>query len=145
MGDSAGTVAGSATTSRVAATGSVGTTARGTTTIADQVVTRIAAYAARLVPEVAAARPSSSWESLTQRLPGRATTEPRASATVAGDRAIVELEVASLWPASLADVAREVQTTVADRVRQLTGLAVDRVDVRVSNVVVPDQHRRAVR
>ncbi|MFJ2515967.1 DUF6286 domain-containing protein [Streptomyces griseoviridis] len=76
---------------------------RGTTTVSDKAVRRIAERAA------------------TEALPGTAGAT-KGSATVRGRRAEVAVEVPLPYPAPLADTARRVQDHVARRTAQLTGL-----------------------
>ncbi|MER7969800.1 DUF6286 domain-containing protein [Streptomyces sp. NPDC096080] len=76
---------------------------RGTTTVSDRAVRRIAERAA------------------TEVLPGTAGAT-RGSATVRGRRAEVAVEVPLPYPAPLADTARRVQDHVAHRTAHLTGL-----------------------
>lgn len=104
---------------------------RGRTTIGDGVVEQIARIAANDVDGVAA------HGSDLGRLVGR--QYPKASAEVAGSRARLHVEVAVTWPAPIADVCARVRDSVAARVRELTGLEVDTVDVTAAQVVQPEQ------
>ncbi|MFE9123498.1 DUF6286 domain-containing Asp23/Gls24 family envelope stress response protein [Streptomyces sp. NPDC007172] len=79
---------------------------RGSTTIADKAVRKIAERAAQEV------------------LPVPTVRRPKGSAAVTGRRAIVALRVALPYPTPLSDTARLVQGHVAARTRQLTGLEV---------------------
>ncbi|MFE2246045.1 DUF6286 domain-containing protein [Streptomyces lavendulae] len=92
---------------------------RGTTTIADKAVRRIADRAA--------------GEVLPVPLAGRAV----GTATVHGRTASVELRVALPYPAPLSDTARQVQQHVADRTRRLTGLEVALPRLAVNQLVTP--------
>lgn len=100
---------------------------RGALEIADRVVQRIAAHTARGVAGVV-----SSGSGLDQVLGHR---YPKADATVAGDRARVDVEIAVAWPHPLGEVSAQVRDTVARRVQELVGLRVDAVDVRAATVV----------
>ncbi|GHB29927.1 hypothetical protein GCM10010331_15360 [Streptomyces xanthochromogenes] len=80
--------------------------ARGSTTIADKAVRKIAERAA----QEALAAPTAD--------------RPRGSAAVDGRRATVALRVALPYPAALSDTARRMQEHVAARTRHLTGLDV---------------------
>lgn len=104
---------------------------RGRTTIGAGVVERIARAAATEVPGVAA------HGSGLDKVVGR--QYPKASADVAGSRARLALQVAVAWPYPLADVCAQVRDAVAARLTELTGLAVDAVDVTASKVVHPEQ------
>ncbi|MFJ9342280.1 DUF6286 domain-containing Asp23/Gls24 family envelope stress response protein [Streptomyces sp. NPDC101733] len=90
---------------------------RGSTTVADKVVRKIA--------EQAAAEALSA---------GR--TAASGSATVQGRRAEVTLRVALPYPAPLAKGARHVQEHVMDRTRHLTGLEVVRPRLAVTRLTV---------
>lgn len=96
--------------------------------IADKAVERIASAAAG---EVAAVHPTGARLGI----PPRTTSLPHATATVAGGRSRVKVEVAIRWPASAATAAAAVRDQVQDRVATLTGMAVDGVDVVVADVV----------
>ncbi len=101
---------------------------RGRLAIADQVVRSIARLAAA---EVSGTVPGEGgWHA--RRL-------PRAQARVAGDRTRVSVEVGARWPSPLPVVAAAVRDTVASRLRELTGLTVDAVDVTVEAVLPPDE------
>lgn len=96
--------------------------------IADKAVEHIASYAAR---EVAAVHPTGARLAL----PPRTSSLPHASATVAGGRSRVKVEVAIRWPSAAATAAAEVRDHVQERVATLTGMTVDGVDVVVADVV----------
>lgn len=90
---------------------------RGTTTIADKVVRKIAEQAAS--------------EALGA---GKGQAGPSGSATVHGRRADVALRVALPYPAPLAKGARHVQQHVIDRTRELTGLEVARPRLAITRL-----------
>ncbi|MGL5912210.1 MAG: Asp23/Gls24 family envelope stress response protein [Phycicoccus sp.] len=100
---------------------------RGRTVVENRVVERIAARSCLDVTGVV--RAGSDLD----RLVGRRL--PSASATVAGHRARLALEVAVTWPTPLADVAAQVRDHVAATVGDLAGLDVDAVDVEVARMV----------
>ncbi|MGL5817904.1 MAG: Asp23/Gls24 family envelope stress response protein [Phycicoccus sp.] len=110
---------------------------RGRTVIEDRVVERIAA---RSCLDVAGVRATGSD---LDRLVGRRL--PNASATVAGHRARLALEVAVAWPSPLADTAAQVRDHVSTTVADLAGLEVDAVDVDITRMVAagPEDGRRA--
>ncbi|MER5888709.1 DUF6286 domain-containing Asp23/Gls24 family envelope stress response protein [Streptomyces sp. NPDC001941] len=81
---------------------------RGTTTVSEKAVRKIAQRAAGEV------------------LPASAAGDVRGSATVRGRRAAVALRVTLPYPAPLSETARDVQAYVAERTGQLTGLDVAR-------------------
>ncbi|MBO3095331.1 Asp23/Gls24 family envelope stress response protein [Cellulomonas dongxiuzhuiae] len=99
---------------------------RGTLTVSDRVVQKVARAAASHVPGVAVA---------TSGLLGRDL--PHASARTHGTRAQVEVDVALAWPAPAAATARRVRDAVEDAVARYAGVRTDRVDVRVVAVTDP--------
>ncbi|MFJ4125853.1 DUF6286 domain-containing Asp23/Gls24 family envelope stress response protein [[Kitasatospora] papulosa] len=86
---------------------------RGTTTVSEKAVRRIAGRAAA------------------EALPGRAVTATGVTAAVRGQRAEVSLDLALPYPAPVADSVGLVQEHVAARTRQLSGLDVPRAEVSV--------------
>jgi len=113
---------------------------RGALHVADKVVLAIARAAALRVPGVA---PASATSGLISSAIGRDL--PRASAQVAGSRARVELQVASLWPHPAAQVAAGVRDAVTAQLEQLAAVRADSVSVTVDAVVRPDRSQRAAR
>jgi len=93
---------------------------RGTTTVSERAVRRIAERAT------------------TEALPGRAA---RATAAVRGRRAEVSLGVTLPYPSSLADGVRDVQRHVVDRTRELTGLDVPTAHISVTSLAPPRYSR----
>lgn len=105
---------------------------RGRTTIADRVIEGLAARIALDVPGVV--RHSSGG-------PGPlGSTLPTASVEQAGDRVRIALRVAVDWAAATHDVAAGVRDGVRDRLAEVTGKVVDRVDVTVA-ALVPEGRR----
>jgi uncharacterized alkaline shock family protein YloU len=111
----------------------------GTITIADQVVTKIAASAAAEHPDAGAA----AARMLGRTVPGaghlgvRGTdldALPKTSVEVDGSKAFVNMEISVRWPASVLEVTEQVRRLVKDRVAELTGLQVDEVHIVVSDL-----------
>jgi len=100
--------------------------ARGTLTVSDRVVQKVARAAASLVPGVVEAPAGLLGRDL-----------PHASARTHGTRAQVEVDVALAWPAPAAATARRVRDAVEDAVERFAGVQADRVDVRVVAVTDP--------
>ncbi|MEW2555988.1 DUF6286 domain-containing protein [Streptomyces zhihengii] len=92
---------------------------RGTTTVADRVVRRIALRAA------------------SEALPGPGAGGVGGSAAVHGRRAGIALRIAAPYPATLSDTARRVRGHVADRTGELTGLDVAPVRLSITRLAVP--------
>jgi uncharacterized alkaline shock family protein YloU len=126
-------------------TGTAGTPARGgrnelgTISIADQVVTKIAATAAAENQDAGAA----VARMLGRAVPGaghlgvRGTdldALPKTTVEVDGSKAFVHLEISVRWPASILEVTGQVRRHVRDRVAELAGLDVDEVHIVVSDL-----------
>ncbi|MGI8578684.1 MAG: Asp23/Gls24 family envelope stress response protein [Nocardioidaceae bacterium] len=103
---------------------------RGELVLQDKVVVRIAERAALDIRGVM--RQSGRLSKVTGR------DLPRVSATIAGSRARIRLEVAVVWPQPLSKLAATVRDQVGQRVATLTGLQVDAVDVSIRALVSPD-------
>ena len=111
----------------------------GTISIADAVVSKIAARAAAENPDAGAA----VARMLGRAVPGaghlglRGTdlkALPKTSVDVDGSKAFVNLEISVRWPASVPEVTGQVREHVRDRVRELTGLVVDDVHIVVADL-----------
>jgi uncharacterized alkaline shock family protein YloU len=111
----------------------------GLISIADQVVTKIAACAATEHPDAGAA----AIRMLGRAVPGagRLGTRgtdldalPKTTVEVDGSKAFVSLEICVRWPASVREVTAQVRRHVRDRVTELTGLQVEEVHIVVSDL-----------
>jgi uncharacterized alkaline shock family protein YloU len=111
----------------------------GTISIADGVVTKIAARAAAENPDAGAA----AARMLGRVVPGaghlgvRGTNLqglPKTSVDVDGSKAFVTLELSIRWPASVPDVTAQVRHHVRDRVKELAGLDVAEVHIVVADL-----------
>ena len=93
---------------------------RGTLDIRDHAVVRIAEIAASRVTGV-------------ERIAGGLTsrTLPRAEASVRNGRVRATIDVATLWPTPIADVAHRVRRAVVDDIAHSSGLDIESVDVRM--------------
>jgi uncharacterized alkaline shock family protein YloU len=118
-----------------------GRTELGTITIADGVVTKIAARAASENPDAgaSAARMLGRAVPAAGRLPGVRSADldalPKTTVDVDGSKAYVSLELSVRWPASVQEVTAQVRRHVRDRVRELAGLDVDEVHIVVADLV----------
>ncbi|KAE8765470.1 Asp23/Gls24 family envelope stress response protein [Georgenia thermotolerans] len=112
---------------------------RGEVRVADRVVERIVRTAVLQVDGVA---PEGSTTGAIGSALGR--TYPRVDCTVAGDHVRVSVEIETLWPASAARVAGEVQDAVADQLERFAGLRADVVHVLVARVAPAAQELRRV-
>jgi len=111
----------------------------GIISIADGVVSKIAARAAAENPDAGAA----VARMLGRAVPGavhlglRGTdlkALPKTSVDVDGSKAFVNLEISVRWPASAPEVTGQIREHVRDRVRELTGLNVDEVHIVVADL-----------
>jgi uncharacterized alkaline shock family protein YloU len=111
----------------------------GRITVADRVVTKIAAQAAVENPDAGAA----ASRVLGRAVPGaghlgvRGTdldALPKTTVQVDGSKAYVNLEIAVRWPASVTEVTSQVRRHVRERVRELAGLEVDEVHIVVADL-----------
>jgi uncharacterized alkaline shock family protein YloU len=114
----------------------------GTISIADGVVTKIAARVAAEDPDAgaAAARMLGRTVPGASRLPGVRDTDleglPKTSVVVDGSKAYVTLELSVRWPVSVREVAGRVRSHVRDRVRELAGLDVEEVHIIVADLAL---------
>jgi uncharacterized alkaline shock family protein YloU len=106
--------------------------ARGTLTIADRALTRIARQVTLDVPGVA---PEEESVGSVERTLGRGY--PRVRWQRAGTRARVEVEIAITWPASAAQVTTGVQDALRFELERLAGQDLAHVSVAVREVVRP--------
>ncbi len=104
---------------------------RGGLSIADSVIARVVEAAALTVDGVAGAEKKAFGRGL-----------PHSESTVAGNRARISLEIATLWPRPAAEVASAVQDRVRERVGTLLDLTADSVGVDVLRVVQPPASAR---
>jgi uncharacterized alkaline shock family protein YloU len=111
----------------------------GRITVADHVVTKIAAQAAAENPDAGAA----AARVLGRAVPGaghlgvRGTdldALPKTTVQVDGSKAYVSLEIAVRWTASVTEVTAQVRRHVRDRVLELAGLEVGEVDIVVAGL-----------
>lgn len=101
---------------------------RGSLTIADRVVARVAGYAVTQVEHATAAP---------RRVLGLNIGDPRpedgahVDATVSGETATVTATIAVAWPSSVHEVAAETRRRVREEVTRITEVTVDYVDIDV--------------
>ena len=112
----------------------------GTISVADGVVTKIAARAAAENPDAgaAAARMLGRAVPAASRMPGVRNIDleglPKTTVQVDGSKAFITLELSVRWPASIPEVTAQVRGHVRGRVRQLAGLDVDEVHIVVADL-----------
>ena len=105
---------------------------RGRTTIADRVVTRVAARAVAEVEQTGGAARQLIGITIGPQT-GEGTA--RVSARTDGHLAMIQLRVSLAYPAPVRAVTREVRRHVIERVTGLTGLEVRHVDIEVARLL----------
>jgi len=105
---------------------------RGRTTIADRVVTKVAAQAVSEVERTGGV----AWQFAGLTV-GRQTGQglARVSARIDGHLAMIELRLTLDYPAPVRTLTREVRSHVMERVAYLTGLEVRHVDIEVARLL----------
>jgi uncharacterized alkaline shock family protein YloU len=116
-------------------------TEHGTTTIADSVVAKIAALAAKEVEGVAdlGGGVGSAMGSVVGRIRGSEHQTSGVGVEVGATQAAVDVTMKVLYPASLHQVAEAVRGNVIDRIESMTGLEVTEVNVTVTDLSFPGQ------
>lgn len=111
---------------------------RGTTTLADRVVEKIAARAATEVTHCVG---------LPRTIAGIPTGRTAVQAQARRDGSVtgLSLEVGLVYPAPVVSTTRQIRGHVTDVVSRLCGLAVDHVDIRVGALVQPERKEPRVR
>ncbi|MGW5614687.1 Asp23/Gls24 family envelope stress response protein [Streptomyces sp. NPDC003877] len=116
---------------------------RGSTTIADPVVAKIAGMAAREVPEVhhLGGGVTRAIGAVRQRVPGgTGSGVTRGVKVEVGERqAAVDLNVVVEYGAAIADTAADIRSNVINAVERMTGLEVVEVNIAVDDVHLPDE------
>ncbi len=118
---------------------------QGTTTIADTVVSKIAAIAAREVDGVAELGGSIAGAigSVVGRIRGKENTTAGVGVEVGATQAAVDLSMRVMYPASIHGVADAVRQNVIDRIESMTGLSVVEVNIAVVDLVFPGSEDEA--
>ena len=114
---------------------------RGSLTVADRVVERVAGYAVTLVDGASAAPRRVLGVTVGE---ARDDREASVDARVDGQVATVEATVSIGWPASVRAVAARLRQQVREDVERITGVQVAHVDVDVVSLTAPASRRRRV-
>ena len=123
-------------------------TERGNTSIADNVVTKIAGIAAQ---EVDGIRMGSGASQTASNLLGSITGGSGGSQTqgvsveVGQEEAALDLPLTAEYGKSIPQLAEAVRRNVANRVESLVGLRVTEVNITVQNIFFPEQEREQER
>ncbi|MFF3765354.1 Asp23/Gls24 family envelope stress response protein [Streptomyces sp. NPDC001922] len=115
---------------------------RGRTTIADSVVEKIAAIAAREVPGIHSlgAGMARTFGAVRDRVPGGRPDVARGVKVEVGERqAAVDLDVVIEYGMPIIDVAGDARSNVISAVERMTGLEVVEVNIAVDDVHLPDE------
>ena len=118
---------------------SVGRNEYGTIVIRDDVVAKIAAYAAAEIPDAGAAATRLMGRAIPGggRLGLRATdlaALPKTKAEIDGRSTFLSVELSVRWPASVPATTAQVRRHVGERVQELTGLTVREVNITVADL-----------
>ncbi|MFI6287989.1 Asp23/Gls24 family envelope stress response protein [Streptomyces sp. NPDC051018] len=137
----------SASTPKSARTGastSGSAASRGTTTIAEVVVVKVAGMAAREVPGVHAMGGglSRSLAAVRERVPGTGTAAGQGVKAEVGEKqAALDLDLVTEYGLPIHEVAADVRENVINAVERITGLEVIEVNVSVNDIHLPDDDR----
>lgn len=114
-------------------------TERGSTSIDDSVVAKIAALAAREVEGVAAlgGNLSGALGNVVSRIRGSEHRTTGVGVEVGSRQAAVDINCQMEYPASIHEVAESVRQNVIDRIESMTGLEVVEVNIAVNDLVFP--------
>lgn len=115
-------------------------TSQGTTTVADNVVQKIAGLAAREVSGVYAlgGGAARTLGALRERIPGATQSAGQGVAVEVGEKqAAVDLDLVTEYGAPIADVAKSVRRNVIASVEGMTGLQVTEVNISVNDIHLP--------
>ncbi|QUF07762.1 Asp23/Gls24 family envelope stress response protein [Actinosynnema pretiosum subsp. pretiosum] len=115
---------------------------KGTTTVADTVVQKIAGLATREVSGVYAlgGGAARAFSSLRERIPGATASAGQGVSVEVGERqAAIDLHVLVEYGVSIVDLSRSVRRNVIGAVEQMTGLEVVEVNIAVTDVHIPGE------
>jgi uncharacterized alkaline shock family protein YloU len=115
-------------------------TSQGRTTIADNVVQKIAGIAARDVSGVyeLGGGGARALGALRERIPGGSQSAGQGVSVEVGDReAAVDLDLVVEYGVSIADLAASIRRNVITAVERMTGLSVTEVNVTVNDIHLP--------
>lgn len=116
-------------------------TDKGTTTIADVVVQKIAGLAAREVRGVydLGGGTARAIGALRDRIPGASSSIGQGVSVEVGEKqAAVDLELVVDYGVAIAELARAVRRNVITAIEQMTGLEVVEVNINVNDVYIED-------
>ncbi|SDH50220.1 Uncharacterized conserved protein YloU, alkaline shock protein (Asp23) family [Lentzea fradiae] len=117
-------------------------TDKGSTTIADVVVQKVAGLAAREIRGVHAlgGGAARTLGALRERIPGATASAGQGVSVEVGEKqAAVDLELVVEYGVPIADLARSVRGNVITAIEQITGLDVVEVNINVNDVHIPEE------
>jgi uncharacterized alkaline shock family protein YloU len=115
-------------------------TSEGSTTIADSVVQKIAALAARQVSGVydLGGGTARAFGALASRIPGATQSAGQGVSVEVGEKqAAVDLDVVTEYGAPIVEVARSIRRNVINTIEGMTGLQVTEVNIAVNDIHLP--------
>ncbi|WP_329787046.1 Asp23/Gls24 family envelope stress response protein [Lentzea sp. DG1S-22] len=117
-------------------------TDKGSTTIADVVVQKVAGLAAREIRGVHAlgGGATRALSALRDRIPGATASAGQGVSVEVGEKqAAVDLELVVEYGVPIAELAKSVRGNVITAIEQITGLEVVEVNINVNDVHIPDE------
>ncbi|GLY53570.1 Asp23/Gls24 family envelope stress response protein [Lentzea sp. NBRC 102530] len=118
-------------------------TDKGSTTIADVVVQKVAGLAAREIRGVHAlgGGATRALSALRDRIPGATASAGQGVSVEVGEKqAAVDLELVVEYGVPIADLAKSVRGNVITAIEQITGLEVVEVNINVNDVHIPSDN-----
>ncbi|GGN19795.1 hypothetical protein GCM10011609_71070 [Lentzea pudingi] len=115
-------------------------TDKGSTTIADVVVQKVAGLAAKEIRGVHAlgGGATRALSALRDRIPGATASAGQGVSVEVGEKqAAVDLELVVEYGVPIAELAKSVRTNVITAIEQITGLEVVEVNINVNDVHIP--------
>ncbi|MDQ3578451.1 MAG: Asp23/Gls24 family envelope stress response protein [Actinomycetota bacterium] len=116
---------------------------QGKTTIASNVVQKIAGMAAREVSGVFAmgGGVSRAFGAIRERIPGAGTVSTSGVSVEVGEKqAAIDLDIVVEYGAGIVELARAVRRNVINAVERMTGLEVIEVNIAVNDIHLPDEN-----
>ncbi|MPV89586.1 Asp23/Gls24 family envelope stress response protein [Georgenia ruanii] len=120
--------------------GSALSTSRGTTTISDVVVSKIAGIAAREINGVHAmgSGTARAFGAIRERIPGSTTNQSMGVQVEVGEtQAAVDVSIVAEYGVAITDLAEGIRRNVINAVERMTGLEVVEVNIDVVDIHLP--------
>ncbi len=143
-GSGASTDVSTSTSSAGANRGTPLVTSQGRTTVADTVVQKIAARAAREVSGVYdfGGGVARAFGAITERIPGaRSSSGQGVSVEVGEKQAAIDLDVVVEYGVPIGQLAQAIRRNVIGAIEQMTGLEVVEVNINVNDLHLPTEDR----